>query len=106
MFREGIPELIKWFHQNELKQDQIVSITVNEETVREDDKYCVFSIFYRALSVDPGAVPLTQFQKKVYEHKSWDDLTAEASNESLKRVISLAHTPSTDGQNNQVMFYA
>ena len=61
---DQLEQMIQWFNQYELKQDQVISITLNESNIHDSDS--VLSVFYKSVSNDPTSTPLSNFKYKRY----------------------------------------
>jgi hypothetical protein len=103
-----LDSLKNWVIKNEMKQNQIISINMNETEVYEGDS--IVNVIYRNKSNDETATPCSHFDYKKYDvNMGWIDLFASAHNDfgaQDKQVLNLQHCPKSVGtKQHQVLFF-
>merc|ERR1712127_164015 len=92
---DNLNQLKNWVVKNELKQNQIISISMNETEVHEGDS--VVNVIYRNKSLDETQTPCSHFDYKKYDvNMGWSDLFVTAFDDFAaqdKQVLNLQHCP-------------
>lgn len=74
--KENSESLLRWIREAELKQDQLISITMNETQVEDGDN--MLTVFYRTSSPTAEAMPLDNICYKLFDNtQQWEALVEE-----------------------------
>ena len=109
MAKTSAEQLLAWSRNMELKRDQFISITMNENVIEEGNNQT--TIFYRVKSDSESAIPFDQLQFHSFDTtKPWGALAVAGeahANNGNTQVVSMTHTPKNiGGLNNQILWFS